>query len=186
MRECQVKIWGEQLEGVKCSSNSDCYSNVCNKTLGLCGQGIEETLSCLADNVTPVVGRFLFNEWGILANVTKALLVAQLRTRFVIADQCTGPTSIKFRDNYWWSRDEATCTDGCLTGGLETHCLDTLCPILPICDYQQLGLCYRNWVSTPITCILETRLILSISTSLKAMSPTVWPTKSAIGCPAMV
>jgi hypothetical protein len=148
VRDCQVKIWGEQLESVKCSSDRECYSNVCNKTFGVCEQGIEETLSCLADNVTPVVGRFLFNQWGILANVTKDLLVEQLRTRFVIADQCTGPTSIKFRDNFWWSRDEATCTDDCLTNGLETHCLDTLCPILPICDYQQLGLCYRNWYFT--------------------------------------
>lgn len=150
-----MKIWGEQLEGVKCSQDSECYSNNCSKTFGVCTQGIEETLSCLADNVTPVVGRFLFNQWGILANVTKNLLVEQLRNRFVISDQCTGPTSIKFRDNYWWSRDEATCSDDCLVNGLETHCLDTLCPILPICDYQQLGLCYRNWVRVHVVLLIR-------------------------------
>ena len=42
INKCQYKILGERLQGIKCTSNSDCYSGVCNITVGLCSQGNQE------------------------------------------------------------------------------------------------------------------------------------------------
>jgi hypothetical protein len=145
IHDCQKRIYGEQLSAIKCMKDSDCYSNSCNITIGVCNQGIEDTLSCLADTIDPAVARFLFNSWKILANATKERMVDEFRNRFVKSGQCVGSTSINYRDHYLWGREEATCEDDCLANDLETRCLDTLCAVDPTCDYFQLGLCHRHY-----------------------------------------
>jgi hypothetical protein len=100
IHDCQKRIYGEQLSAIKCMKDSDCYSNSCNITIGVCNQGIEDTLSCLADTIDPAVARFLFNSWKILANATKERMVDEFRNRFVKSGQCVGSTSINYRYAY--------------------------------------------------------------------------------------
>jgi hypothetical protein len=44
INDCQKAIVGEFFEGVLCSSDADCYSQRCNKTIGRCIQGDAEVL----------------------------------------------------------------------------------------------------------------------------------------------
>ena len=53
---CQYEILGERLQGIKCSANADCYSNVCNETTGICSQGNAELVEVsLSEKFTELI-----------------------------------------------------------------------------------------------------------------------------------
>ncbi len=54
INECQYSILGETLAGITCTSDSECFSGVCNRTTGQCAQGNAELIDVSA-TITGIV-----------------------------------------------------------------------------------------------------------------------------------